>query len=378
MAAPSATQPNFAAPEDFAPDWAVPPGRLIQRELEAAGLSQAEVASRASLSAKHLNQVLKGHVTLSPEVAVALERVLDGAADLWLRMDVSWQAARTREDARRAFGTMAGWVQNFPLHVMSLHGVVKADMSVTDQVEALLRFFRVAEPEAFERVWLSPQANYKRSQKFDIDPFATATWLRLAELAAVTADYDSPATSPSDLRAVAREIPALTRLPLINGFQHAQELLAAHGVVLVFVPEISGTRICGASRLLPDGRPMIALTGRYNFLDSFWFTMLHEIGHLVLHPKRATFLDLDRKGASDDSDTQETAANDFARSLVLPKRYEQGLRAVTTKDELVALADVLNVAPGVLAGQYGHATGDWGKFGKLRERTDIAATLAKG
>ena len=370
--APTA-HPGFNPPAEFVPDWAAPPGRLIRRELEAAGLSQAEVASRTSVSAKHLNQVLQGHVALSPEVAVALERVLDGDAELWLRMDVSWQAARARDEARSAFSSMAGWIESFPVHVLRANGVLSLGMSVIEQVEALLRFFQVAEPTAFERVWLAPQANYRRSQKFTIDPFATATWLRLAEVAAEGSDTVAPVGPAAELRVAARLVTALTRLPLVEGFRQAQELLAARGVVLVFVPEISGTRICGVSRLLPDGRPMIALTGRYKFLDAFWFTLLHEIGHLVLHPKRATFLDLEM--ASDDEDAQETAANEFARSVLLPKGYERQLLAVSTKEELVALAALLNVSPGVLAGQYGHATGDWSRFGRLRDRAEIADLL---
>jgi len=87
---------SLDSPTDFAPKWAVAPGALIRRELEAGGLSQADVALRTNLSTKHLNQVIQGHVPLSPEVALALERVLGSSADLWLRMDVSWQAHKAR------------------------------------------------------------------------------------------------------------------------------------------------------------------------------------------------------------------------------------------------------------------------------------------
>ena len=363
-------------PQEFSPDWAVHPGRMILRELEAGGFSQADIAARANLSAKHLNQVIKGHVPLTPDVAISLERVLGASADTWLRMEATWQAHRARETASVSFASLATWVRKFPTSVLRSRRITDTSMSLAEQADSLLRLFQVADEKAFDRVWLSPQASYKRSQKFEIDPYATALWLRLTELEAerllpTASEYDVSA-----LKATAHQLPALTRLPIREGFRRAQELLAGAGVLLVFVPELDKTRITGASRWLHATHPVIALTGRHKFLDVFWFALFHEMGHVLLHPKRATYLDVEKeRGVDDNHDQLETAANKYAESLLMQDENRAELLGVEDGQELIALADRLSLAPSVLAGQYAFASGDWRKFGKLRQAVDIATQI---
>lgn len=362
-------------PREFEPDWAIAPGVMIKETLQDLRFTQADVAARASISAKHLNQVIRAHVPLSPEVAVALERVLGVPADHWLALEATWQAHKARESSAASFAGLATWLRRFPTDVLRERRLIHTEDSVAAQADALLRFFQVADTTAFEKVWLAPQANYKRSQKFAIDPYGTALWLRLAEVAAEDSREDCPAFDASRLSSTLPLLLPLTREPVQAGFKGAQALLKKSGVLLVFVPEIADTRITGASRWLASNHPMIALSGRYKFLDVFWFALLHELGHVLLHPRRATYIDVDGGSAHDDDDQQETAANEFASELILDETLRGELETLASDDQLRSLAMRAGVSPGMIAGQYGHATGNWRKFGKLRPRADLAAVL---
>ncbi|WRH68170.1 MAG: ImmA/IrrE family metallo-endopeptidase [Planktothrix sp. GU0601_MAG3] len=48
----------------------------------------------------------------------------------------------------------------------------------------------------------------------------------------------------------------------------------------LIVPHLSKTYLDGATFTI-NNHPMIALTLRYNRIDSFWFTLMHELGHIV-------------------------------------------------------------------------------------------------
>lgn len=364
--------------EEFTPEWTVHAGALIQREIDAAGYPQTAVAARTGISAKHLNQLLRGHVALSPDVAIALERVLGSPGDLWLRMDATWQAARLRATARDRLQEWTQWLHNFPTSVLVQRAIWREEQTASERVDALLNFFGVVSPDAFETVWLRPQANFRRSQKFDVDPFATAIWLRLVEATVESVAPSLPAYDETVLRDVLSAFPRLTMLKPEQGIAKAKKLLALAGVVLVLEPEVGNTRICGVSRRFGDGHPVIALTGRQKYLDVLWFTLLHEIGHVLLHPKRSTFLELDASGrtrAADDEDLQESAADDFAAQTLFPSSLRSRVPTLRTVAELKALAADAGVGVGVVAGRYGHETKDWPRFGKQRERVDIAQML---
>ncbi|MFI2363033.1 HigA family addiction module antitoxin [Promicromonospora sp. NPDC019610] len=363
----TATDAHF----DFPPR----PGRLLQRELDARSISQAQLAARTGLSPKHINLVIKGTAPLSPDVAVTLEQVLGTSAETWLRLEAAHQAQEARHEKRNALEGFVDWAKAFPRRVLVDRNVIDPEDSGAELVAKLLAFFSVASPSAYTKTWLEPQASYKRSQVHAIDPNLTALWLRLSELHAAGLIANARTYDPERLRAAAAMIPRLTVHDAGRAFKETQSLLLDAGVVLVFVPEIPNTRISGVSRWI-HGTPMIAVTSRYKSFDGLWFTILHEIAHVLLHPKRSTFID-DGFKANDDADSQETAANAFAENHLIPPDYQAILSATTTAEAIRSLADTLGVSPSVVAGQWAFRTSTWGgPIAKLRNKVDLAEVLA--
>lgn len=356
-------------------DFAPRPGRILQRELDSRAISQAQLAARTGLSPKHINLVIKGTAALSPDVAVSLEEILGISADTWLHLEAAHQAHEARKERHNALAGFVEWANSFPRQLLIDRKVIDKNDSGPDVVAKLLGFFEVASPTAYGKTWLEPQASYKRSQIHSIDPNLTALWLRLSEVHAAGLIANAPAYDSTKLRAAAALLPKLTVNDDVGkAFTKAQELLLDAGVVLVFVPEVPNTRISGVSRWV-NGTPMIAVTSRYKALDSLWFTLLHEIAHVLLHPKRSTFIDEFK--ADDDADAQETAANAFAEDHLIPRAYRAQLAAITTVNGIVSLANVLGVSPSLVAGQWAFRTKTWGgPVAKLRKKFDLAELLA--
>jgi HTH-type transcriptional regulator/antitoxin HigA len=355
-------------------DFTSRPGRLLQRELDARSISQAQLAARTGLSPKHINLVIKGTAALSPDVAVTLEQILGTSAETWLRLEAAYQAGEARNEKRNALSGFVDWAGSFPREVLIDRKVIERNDTSVEVVTKLLDFFAVASPAAYKKTWLEPQASYKRSQLHSIDRNLTALWLRLSESQASGLVVEAPAYDPAKLRAAAELIPNLTVKDVAVAFKEVQELLLGAGVVLVFVPEIPNTRISGVSRWI-NGTPVIAVTSRYKSLDGLWFTLLHEIAHVLVHPKRSTFVD-DGFKADDDADDQESAANAFAEDHLIPPAYRAALDATTTAEGILALADRLNVSPSVVAGQWVFRTQRWGgPVAKLRQKVDLAEVL---
>jgi HTH-type transcriptional regulator / antitoxin HigA len=367
-------QVQHPMPAEFTADWQLSPGELLADELKHRGISQTEFAARTSLSTKHVNQIVKGHVNLSSDAAIAFERALNVPATLWLRAEAVWRAAETARTSRIALGQFANWLSQFPLQALFKRGIIAVQDDIGTQIDKLLRWFEVSDPQAFDRVRLQPEASFKRSQAFAVQPYATAVWLRLAEVEAEHLADSAGAFSTKLLKNAAHQLPALTTMDTKAGFVRAQEILKEAGVLLVFVEEIEGTRISGASKMLESGHHMIALTGRFKTLDSFWFAMAHEIAHVLLHPKRSTYIDVDLS-VNDDDDEQESEANAYAERLFLPPEAKERLRSARSGQGILLLAKELQVAPFMLAGQYGHMTQQWKVVGKMRKRENLGEIL---
>lgn len=74
----------------------------------------------------------------------------------------------------------------------------------------------------------------------------------------------------------------------------AREFLGKKGIHLIVLRHLPRTHLDGAAMMLSSGKPVVALTLRYDRLDNFWFTLFHELGHVKLHfekDKDACFVD---------------------------------------------------------------------------------------
>ncbi len=349
-------------PEEFEPDWSMHPGAVLRQVMEHRGIRQSELAERTGLTAKHVNQIVTEGIGISGDVALLLERALGFNAQFWTRADADHQAYVSTQKAKDKLTDYSAWAASFDAGTLRRHGITRTGDSQSAKAEKILRFFGVASPEAFEQTWQRPRVSFRRSQAFTVAEQNTALWLRLVDRSAEQVTV--PRLQPTALRKVVRTIVALTNLTVPDGFIAARAALAEAGVVLTFVREVPGTRVLGATWWLGPDRPVIGLTERLRKPDIFWFNLLHEIGHVVLHPRRTTFLDLDEENAV--KGPAELEADTFAEQALWADDARAHIARITTREQLLLMAATLGVGVTMVAGQHGHATGLWHVGGTLR------------
>lgn len=337
----------------FRPRFAVPPGAHLEEKLEELGMTQAELARRTGLSPKHINQLIAGDVSLSSRTAVLLERVTGMPAHLWNNYESRWQTHLAEKDAAQELEHLEDWAARFPVEVMRRRGSIADDASGTDLVAEILRFFGIAQPDKWETIYQRVvAAQYRAAHGQDRDLYAVAAWLREAEIAATkvpSAPFDAKRARalPETVHRVARTASSAAEWwpELVRQFSQA-------GIALVLVPEYPAlTKLNGATQWQSPSKAIIALTGRNKRADILWFTLLHELAHVLHHKKRATFIDLDNGTASPSPEEQE--ADDFAARALLPPQLQAEFDAIPSRSlrAAVSFANRHELPVGVVIGR---------------------------
>lgn len=342
------------APTEFKPNYVVPPGEILEETLEARGLGKAQFAERCGRCPKTISQIIAGTAPITPETAIAFERVLGVRASLWNSLESRYRLQLAEREEQRRLESHVEWVKRFPLRKMMRFGLIekRAEPELVGQV---LDYFGVSSVETWERLVLKERQAFafRASASFQSNPYAVAAWLRWGEKTAEAIDcapYDKDA-----FKAALSEIRGLTRLPPQDFQTRLRELCRTSGVVVLWHPELDGTRLSGATRWLTKDKVLIQLSLRHKTDDHFWFSFFHEAGHVFLHGKKQIFID----EANNTETPEEKQANDFAQRTLIPIRQWDSFvadgKGRFSEATVVGFAERIGIAPGIVVGQLQHA-----------------------
>lgn len=333
-----------AGTHPYRPDYAVPPGAVLEEHLDARGMSQAELARRCGRSAKLVSEILAGKAPVEPKTALQFERVLGVDADIWLGIEADYRLHRARESQAQE----TPWVRSFPLKELVKRGWMRKSLSESETLSELLAFFGVGSVEAWRMKYDAMAVAYRHSPSFKSDTTALATWLRLGELEAERqecADY-----SAARFKRALTEIRPLTRTPVTEALEEARKLCNEAGVVLALIEPLPGTALSGAAWWLTPRKAVVALTARHKRDDHLWFSLFHEAAHVLLHSRKTVFVETEAKG---EDSRIELEADRWTRDFLVPcAQWERFLATdIHNPDSVRRFAEEQGIAPGIIVGR---------------------------
>lgn len=329
------------------------------------GLSQRELADRLGMKEQQIqryeqDQYLSASLTRCEEVAAALDIDLNAQIEV-RQLSLFDRLVPRQPDDRIAFDTTKlpvkemkkrGWLDQF--------GREHPSEAYRSDFELAADFIQEA---TRGRMALSlHKQNVRAGSKQD--PYALAAWKARVLWKARNLNL-SPAGGASLDISVVKTLTELSEEG--DGPQKAIALLRERGVALVFEEHLPQTHLDGAAMLLDDRVPVIGMTLRYNRLDNFWFVLLHECAHILLHMEKGLkdgFFDDERSPALDDV---EREADSYALNALIPGEiWKRSLvRFTSSREQVVNFAKKYHVGAAVVAGRIQRERNDYALFSDL-------------
>ena len=328
---------------NFTPAVAIPPGETIRENMVYLGMNQEELAARLGISSKHISNVLNGIAPITHDTALKLESVIGPSAEFWMELENNYQLNKIRLDQQNELAASTSMLKMIPYKEMSKYGWVEQTDDKLKMVEILKNFFGVG------HLYLIPntyQVAYRKHKQINAtSDYALLAWLRKVELEGL--NIETKKYSKRKLRAAIPSLRSLTLEPFADAYKQMQDLLAKCGVALVLVEYLSNTFVCGASIWRGD-KVIIAASDRGKRSDIFWFSLFHEVAHLLSTRNKESNICFE--GQEDEMDA-------IAGSILIPDiRYEEFLNNYyfESKNDIVHYAQKISVAPYILVGRLLH------------------------
>jgi len=332
------------------------PGEFIREELEERGWTQRDLAYILGWSDPEVNMILSGKRNISPTLAKELGNAFDVPAELFVNLQRAYDLSQAKEPdsgiAKRAR------IQSvYPVREMIKRGWIQdTDPGMLDAQMA--RFFMVK--NLSEVPHLRYAAKKPGDYKEEIAP-KQLTWLfRVFQIAGV---LNVPPYSEEELRKFLSTLRYLMVDP--DDIRQVPGMLKECGVRFVVVEFLPGAKIDGVCFWLDEKSPVIGMSLWRDRIDNFWFTLHHEIEHVLRkHSVLRPIIDEELSGGLDDTlPEEERIANHAAADRCVPiKLLDDFLlrkQPFVSERDVLAFAKVHQIHPGIVVGQIHARTKDF-------------------
>lgn len=317
---------------------ATPPGFTIKEQLEDRFLTQKEFALRMEMSEKHISKLINGEVILTPEMAIRLEMVLGIEASFWLNLEARYREKIEKIKLKNSMDEDIKLINNFPYNEMvSMQWIEKAN-SNEEKVINLRKFFEV---NRLGLLFENEKINvlYRRININDKSNYFLLTWAQKAKLEARNVIVKS-----INIEGLKKEIIKLRGMTFLDPkifCPKIVEIMSNYGIALIFLPHIKGTYLHGAT-FYDKNKIVVGLTVRGKDADKFWFSLFHEIGHIILgHINEDYYEDM------------ELEANNFAQNILIP---DDEFKLFISKNDfternIIEFSNKINIDYGIVVGR---------------------------
>lgn len=289
------------------------PGYYLKECVEESGLTQEDFAKRLDTTPKNLSLLIRGEQSLSIDMAMKLSRMLGTSVRYWLNLQNAYDAlvAEFRSDAelveeREVFAHLE---YNY---FCSHFGLPKLSGDKDAQIAAVRSFLNVATLTVLRKKDMA--VSFRNSS----DALTETSTIKANVMVQIAVNQALKAQAPGFNRKKFEAAIAYV-LTLTKNHEDFYELIKKAfwdaGVILVILPNISGSKTNGATKKIGD-HIMLMVNERKLNADSFWFTLFHEVGHIVNGDYGISF--------ETEVGEQEEAADRFAEDCLIPReKYDR-------------------------------------------------------
>ena len=321
------------------------PGDTLLELLEQYGISQKELSLKTQTSEKHINEIIKGKKGITVSFAKKLENVFKPSATFWInRQTIYDEEIESIRIVENISDEEKNTTKRFPLKELVRFGYIQEGNGEIENVLILRKYCGVSNLLSVNEVMnhlLYGTAFKKDATSHSDDPYVLYSWLRMCQLETESI-YNPNVFDSKKLRTKLHDIKRLSKLDDINKvYEIVVAILYDCGINYRMVRNFKSLSVQGYIKNV-NNNVSLCTTLKYHREDVFWFTLFHEIGHLLSIRNTRAFVD--ERNDEDD-------ANSFARDYLINHDSYRRLLNHISERSIIECAKENDICPAIVVGR---------------------------
>lgn len=319
------------------------PGYYVKELVEEYGITQEDFAMRLGTTPKNLSKLINGEQNLSTDMAIKISRLVGNTTEFWLNLQKGYDALvaefESEQELEREIEIMKFLDYNY---FKKYFGLPDYPRNIRKQAEAVRDFLKVSSLTVLTKYDMAASFRSSTGEHLESNLVRANAMVQIAINRAL--NVQAPKYNKRQFERMVEYALKLTSqhedfYPLLfNAFLEA-------GVIFEILPNLSGSKINGASKKLGD-KIMLMVNDRRLYSDTFWFTLFHEIGHILNGNFGMTIED-------ENDDREETADLYAANKLIPDDKYQKFVHNnhYFTPDIIIKFGQDIERDPGIVLGR---------------------------
>lgn len=329
-------------------EYVIAPGDTILELLEVNCMSQLDLADKTGINKKTINEIIKGKAPITTSTALKLEYVFNVPASFWNNLESGYREALERKKDMESIKEEEKYLETIPYNEMARRNWdwIKKTRDLSEKVKNLRKFFSVASL-AFDTD-LKRKLAFRKSNHENFSLESLYCWLRYGEIQ--TNKNEIAKFNVELLKENVKKIRELANKPFLEQYEKIKALLAECGISLIFEPHLPHTYVNGVYYKVNCDKAIIMISDRGKKDDILWFTLFHEIAHLIKHSRKEVFIDLE----NDEKNDIENEADEFAKNILIPNDiYDNFISSnyVFNENTIKEFSKNNNISTGIIVGR---------------------------
>lgn len=346
-------------------DLIIHPGETIKELLEEREMTQEELAIRTEYSAKHVSEVISGKKAISLKFANALEYVFGISTEFWVNLqgiyDKELLELKKINDIKEEEFNVLTELKDIVKYCEKI-GIIKKGLNKSLTLLSMRKFLNVNNLTSIPNLPLQ-QVAFRGSKKNKVNINVLYAWKKICEYLTdeiiITKEFEK-----EKLIKKYEEIKSTMFLEANEMVAELKRIFSDCGIAFEIVHNFVGAPVQGYIQKR-KGKIILCMTIRKAFSDIFWFTLFHEIGHLLNDDFSNIYIDY-----SFIESEIEKKADLFARNILISDdSYTEFIKnGKFDIDTINKFAKSQNVKPGIVIGRIQNELNDYTFMASYREK----------
>ncbi len=323
-----------------------PPSETILRRVSDLNIDLKKFREFLNLSVDEFGKLIHDQLTINNQLAYQFSKILGGSETFW--------SNRYRDYFDQLVES------NKYIYLEYKQTLDSLCISRGIEIDNLLIDFQYSSLEHLILDYFkTPVILYSKTQRFEPSPVKLANWLRGSEKEGEQLIYEGCVRkfSSETLNEQILEIISYTKVNNIhNILDKIQDICFQCGVIVLFKSSESGYGISGLAKRLLKNYRLVVITDRYKNNAAFWFTLLHELSHCILHSLRSPLIhysDEEFLLASLKSNNfyEEEQANKYVENILFPNEVKMEIKKCHSYRDILSLAVRFDISASLIVAQ---------------------------